>query len=88
MWTEVSSLDLTTVAPRLQMPVFFFFGRHDHVIVAETSAAYFDVLAAPSKRLLWFEDSAHEPPFEDIAGTIRRIILPKVNENGMEPPTR
>jgi hypothetical protein len=32
--------------------------------------------------------NSHEPPFEDIAKTIRGIILPKVNENGMEPPTR
>jgi len=28
------------------------------------------------------------PPFEEIAGTIRRIALPKVNENGMQPATR
>jgi pimeloyl-ACP methyl ester carboxylesterase len=65
MWAEVSSLDLTTAAPALQMPVFFFLGRHDHVIAAETSAAYFEGLAAPSKRLVWFEESAHEPPFEE-----------------------
>jgi pimeloyl-ACP methyl ester carboxylesterase len=65
MWAEVSSLDLTTAVLVLQVPVFFFLGRHDHVIASETSAAYFDVLAAPSKRLVWFEESAHEPPFEE-----------------------
>jgi hypothetical protein len=25
------------------------------------------MLSAPSKRLLWFEESAHEPPFEEPA---------------------
>ena len=40
-------------------------GRHDHVIDAETSADYFRILDAPSKRLVWFEESAHEPPFEE-----------------------
>ena len=65
MWVDVSSLDLTMAVPALQMPVFFFLGRHDHVIDAETSAAYFEILAAPSKRLVWFEESAHEPPFEE-----------------------
>ena len=65
MWADVSSLDLTTTVPALQMPVFFFLGRHDHVIAAETSAAYFETLAAPSKRLVWFEESADEPPFEE-----------------------
>jgi esterase/lipase len=43
------------------MPVFFFLGRRDHQVPAETSAAYFDVLTAPSKRLVWFEESRHEP---------------------------
>jgi pimeloyl-ACP methyl ester carboxylesterase len=65
MWAEVSTLDLVTAVPALRMPVFFFLGRHDHVIEAETSAAYFEALIAPSKRLVWFEQSAHEPPFEE-----------------------
>lgn len=65
MWAEASSLDLITAVPMLQTPVFFFLGRHDHVIAAETSAAYFESLAAPSKTLVWFEESAHEPPFEE-----------------------
>jgi pimeloyl-ACP methyl ester carboxylesterase len=47
--------------------VFFFIGRHDHVIAPETSVAYFDMLSAPSKKLVWFEESAHEPPFEEPA---------------------
>jgi pimeloyl-ACP methyl ester carboxylesterase len=65
MWEEVSALDLMKAAPILQMPVFFFIGRHDRVIAPETSVAYFDMLTAPSKRLVWFEESAHEPPFEE-----------------------
>ena len=67
MWAEVSALDLMTAVPALQMPVFFFLGRHDHVVAAETSAAYCDMLTAPSKRLVWFEESAHEPPVEEPA---------------------
>jgi len=27
-------------------------------------ADYFETIAAPLKRLLWFEESAHNPPFE------------------------
>ena len=65
MWEEVSALDLVKAVPALRMPVFFFLGRHDHVIAPETSVAYFDVLAAPAKRLVWFEESAHEPAFEE-----------------------
>jgi len=61
MWAEVSVLNLVKAVPALQMPVFFFLGRRDHQVPAETSVAYFDVLTAPSKKLLWFEESRHEP---------------------------
>jgi pimeloyl-ACP methyl ester carboxylesterase len=61
MWAEVSALNLMKAVPELQMPVFFFLGRRDHQVPAETSVAYFDVLTAPSKRLVWFEESGHEP---------------------------
>ena len=65
MWAEISVLNLTTIEPALQMPVFFFIGRHDHVVASETSAAYFEALTAPSKRFVWFEESGHEPPVEE-----------------------
>jgi len=61
MWTEASALNLMKVVPALQIPVFFFLGRRDHQVPADTSAAYFNVLTAPSKRLVWFEESGHEP---------------------------
>jgi len=61
MWAEVSNLNLLKAVPALQMPVFFFLGRHDHWVAPETSVAFFDVLTAPSKSILWFEESGHEP---------------------------
>lgn len=67
MWEEITSLNLMTAAPTMRMPVFFFVGRHDRVVAPATTAAYFDMLAAPSERLLWFEESAHQPPFEEPA---------------------
>lgn len=67
MWDEISALNLVKAAPALAMPVFFFLGRNDHVIAPETSVAYFHALTAPSKRLVWFEEAAHEPSFEEPA---------------------
>ena len=61
MWPEVSRLNLIEHVPALQMPVFFFLGRNDHWVPPETSVAYFDALSAPSKKLVWFENSGHEP---------------------------
>ncbi len=61
MWDEVSQLNLIELAPVLHVPVYFFLGRHDHWVPPETSVAYFDALTAPSKKLVWFEASGHEP---------------------------
>ena len=60
MWPETSVLNLVELVPALQMPVFFFLARNDHFVPAETSVAYYDALTAPSKRLVWFEESGHE----------------------------
>jgi pimeloyl-ACP methyl ester carboxylesterase len=65
MWQELMGVNLIKIAPALQVPIFFFLGRHDHVVTPETSLAYFDVLQAPSKTLIWFEESGHEPPTEE-----------------------
>jgi pimeloyl-ACP methyl ester carboxylesterase len=61
MWTEVSRLNLIELAPALRMPLFFFLGRKDHWVPPEISVAYIDALTAPSKKLMWFEGSGHEP---------------------------
>jgi pimeloyl-ACP methyl ester carboxylesterase len=65
MWQELTGVNLIKTAPALRMPVFFFLGRQDRVVVPETSVAYFDRLSAPSKTLVWFEESGHEPPAEE-----------------------
>jgi pimeloyl-ACP methyl ester carboxylesterase len=61
MWEEAARLNLLELVPALEMPVFFFLGRHDHWVGPEASVAYFEALSAPSKQLVWFERSGHEP---------------------------
>jgi pimeloyl-ACP methyl ester carboxylesterase len=61
MWDEVSRLNLLELAPALQVPVFVLHGRQDHWVPPETTLAYYEALTAPSKKLVWFEESGHEP---------------------------
>jgi pimeloyl-ACP methyl ester carboxylesterase len=61
LWDEASRINLIEAVPVLEMPVFFFLGRRDHWVPPEASVAYFEALAAPAKRLVWFEESGHEP---------------------------
>jgi pimeloyl-ACP methyl ester carboxylesterase len=77
MWDEVSALNLLVAAPALQIPVFFLLGRHDHWVPPETSVAYFDVLSAPSKELVWFDQSGHEP-FMDEPAKFNDAVIDKV----------
>ena len=67
MWTEVSRINLLKDAPALRVPIFFFLGRRDHWVPPETSVEYFDTLVAPSKKLVWFEASGHEPFVDESA---------------------
>ena len=51
--------------PAVDVPVIFFLGRYDRHVDATIAACYFDDLRAPSKQLVWFENSAHNIPFEE-----------------------
>src|SRR5918911_1616637 len=42
------------------LPIFFS-THYQRRVPPETSVAYFDALTAPSKKLLWFEESGHGP---------------------------
>lgn len=50
---------------RFRCPVVLFQGRHDLTTSATLVARWFDTLEAPSKKLVWFEDSAHDVPEEE-----------------------
>ncbi|HEX5421983.1 MAG TPA: hypothetical protein VFW94_00415 [Candidatus Acidoferrales bacterium] len=40
-------------------------GRYDQQVPAPLAASYFQTIRAPCKQLIWFERSAHHPPFEE-----------------------
>jgi pimeloyl-ACP methyl ester carboxylesterase len=40
-------------------PMLLFLGRHDYEVSQSLAAKWFATIKAPSKRLVWFEDSAH-----------------------------
>lgn len=65
MHQELLALDLRHMVDRLDVPVFFFLGRHDRHVDAILAAEYFDTLQAPMKEIVWFEQSAHDIPFDE-----------------------
>ncbi|HEX6533562.1 MAG TPA: alpha/beta hydrolase [Gemmatimonadaceae bacterium] len=81
MWAETSRLDLLKLVPELRVPAFFFLGRLDHWVPPETSVAYIDALVAPSKTVVWFEESGHEP-FADEAAKFNQAMVELVRPVG------
>lgn len=87
MWRELIGVNLINTAPVLRIPVFFFLGRHDRVVTAETSVAYYDVLQAPHKTLIWFEESGHEPPAEE-PDKFNKLMVELVRPVALNTPGR
>lgn len=80
LWPEFSHLDLT-VYKTFNTPVFFLLGRYDWQVPATLADSYFETIEAPYKQLIWFERSAHYPPFEEadkFNGVLIEDVLPVV----------
>lgn len=76
LWPEFSQLDLMAYTS-FKVPVFFLLGRYDRQVPSTLAASYFEIIEAPCKRLIWFERSGHNPPFEE-AETFNRVMIEDV----------
>lgn len=64
VWPQLAVLSVDEVT-RLDVPVVLLLGRHDTTTPSTIAARWLDRLHAPRKRLVWFENSAHVPIFEE-----------------------
>ncbi|GLQ88282.1 alpha/beta fold hydrolase [Dyella flagellata] len=71
--TTALTVDFSNVR-HIDCPVFLFLGRHDYNVSSNVAAAWFGKLQAPSKRLVWFENSAHEVMTEEPGKTLISLV--------------
>jgi pimeloyl-ACP methyl ester carboxylesterase len=64
-WFDLQGIDFIHDVPRLDVPVYFFTGRHDYNTPYELVEEFSRVLEAPHNEIVWFEDSAHMPNLEE-----------------------
>lgn len=64
LWPQLADLSMSHVS-RLNVPVVLLLGRHDTTTPSVIAARWYERLQAPKKRLVWFENSAHIPIFEE-----------------------
>jgi proline iminopeptidase len=67
-----------------KVPIVFFLGRHDWHIPSVLAERYFNIIDTPCKRLVWFEESAHNPPFEEPEKFIQ-VMLDEILPLAAEP---
>lgn len=59
---------------KLDCPTVLFLGRHDVNVSSSVAAEWFERLRAPSKRIVWFENSAHEVMNEEPGKTLVALV--------------
>lgn len=62
---DFNNFDLRVQVPEVKVPVFFIVGKYDYVNPTPLAKAYFSTLKAPKKELIQFENSGHDPAWEE-----------------------
>ena len=73
MWPKLATLSFEGVR-RLDVPIVLFLGRHDTTTPPSIATAWLGRLSAPSKSVVWFDDSAHLPMLEEPGRMLEALI--------------
>jgi len=76
-WGDIQDLDFIRDILRLDLPVYFFAGRHDYNTPFELVEEFSRTLEAPHNEIVWFEESAHSPNLEE-SDLYQEILIQKV----------
>lgn len=74
LFPTFSGLNAFEDYPILTVPIFFMEGRHDKVVSPKQAEAYLNAVKAPYKELIWFENSAHSPQWEEPENFNREVL--------------
>lgn len=74
MWGAFDGIDFPSQIPRLEVPVFFFTGRHDWNTPYPLVEEWAGTLQAPSVQMVWFDDAGHMIPLESPDAFQRELI--------------
>ncbi len=82
MIAEVMKIDLNQLGPDFRVPIFFFEGRYDPFCRPSLIWEYSQVIKAPQKEFIWFENSGHFAFFEEkqkFGDELLQRVLPLAN---------
>lgn len=81
LWDEIYNTNLFLEIPELKVPVYFLLGRHDYQVSSALAEKYFNLLKAPKKKIIWFENSGHNPMFEESRAFNKAVV--SLKERGL-----
>jgi pimeloyl-ACP methyl ester carboxylesterase len=67
-------INLFKQLPEVKLPIYFLSGRHDQQTPGLLVKEYYDVLKAPKKELIWFENSGHSLIIEEPEKFVTTLI--------------
>jgi pimeloyl-ACP methyl ester carboxylesterase len=70
---------ILTEINNILVPVYFFEGRYDRITACapELVVEYLKILKAPTKEIVWFENSAHHPNIDE-PDKFQKVLIEKV----------
>lgn len=74
VYQQLYDIDLRTDYAKLDVPVYFFLGRHDINAPTVLAEEYAKVLEAPDKGIVWFENSGHSPWINEGGKFVREVL--------------
>jgi pimeloyl-ACP methyl ester carboxylesterase len=77
VYPQLQEMDFREDAVRFDLPVYLVLGRNDMNNPFQIPEEYFDLLDAPSKKLIFFESSGHGMIWEE-AGLFHQLMIDTV----------
>ena len=74
VYQQLYTIDMRKDYAKLNVPVYFFLGRHDVNAPVVLAEEYMNVLDAPDKGIVWFEHSGHSPWINETAKFVREVL--------------
>ena len=75
VYPQLYDVDLRDNYSILEVPVYFFIGRYDINAPTQLAEDFYNILKAPDKKLIWFENSGHSPWINE-----SKLFCQKTNE--------
>ncbi|MBI0580016.1 alpha/beta hydrolase [Neobacillus cucumis] len=83
LWEQLMNINFIETAPKLEVPVYIFAGRHDYQVPSIVAEQYFHTLECPHKEWIWFENSGHLLNYEEVEKFNEECL--KIKERTLTP---